>query len=580
MLSLVRAARGGPLYFVILDIAAWVFAVSLGTLVRFDFDPTRINFAGILGISALAALLQLAFGLLNKLYRERSRAATFEELKALALTAFYVAIPLSVATWFVGSSISVPRGSVLIALPTFVLVSGGIRAFVRNIQGQPQKTGSRKRALLYGAGVMAEALIPQFLNDPKTQYLPVGLIDDDRAKRRRWINNVPVLGTWNDLEKIHQATSADVLVVCIARIDAEVLRRVELDCRRLGMKVIVLPPLDDVLQGRYALRDLRDISIEDIIGRRPIETDLEGISAYLTDKKVLVTGAGGSIGAELCRQISTFSPSQLMMLDRDESGLQLAQISVSGHGLLDSGDVLLADIRDDNALREIFLSEQPDVVFHAAALKHLPLLERYPDEAWKTNVLGTLNVLTAAREAGVTTFINISTDKAADPTSVLGSTKKLTEGLTSWFGQETSATYLSVRFGNVLGSRGSLVPTFTSLIERGGPLTITHPEVTRYFMTIPEACQLVLQAGALGSSQDVLILDMGQPVKILDIANKMIEISGKKIEIVYTGLRPGEKLHEELFGSDEAGELVHQNLISRSFAPPVAPTDLDRSHIS
>jgi dTDP-glucose 4,6-dehydratase len=418
-------------------------------------------------------------------------------------------------------------------------------------------------------------LIPQLRSDSKSRYVPVGLIDDDIRKKRLWIDSVPVLGTWNDLEVIHRRTDAKVVIVCIAHVDSAFLRRIEADCRVLDLQVIVLPPLVDVVQGRAGLNDLKSLTIEDLVGRRAIEIRVADIDGYISGKRVLVTGAGGSIGSELCRQIAQFSPERLLMLDRDESGLQLAQIDVTGHGLLDSDDVLLVDIRDEAALNRIFLTERPEVVFHAAALKHLSVLERHPDEAWKTNVLGTLNVLNAARSAGVTTFVNISTDKAADPSSVLGASKKLTEGLTSWFGQDVSARYLSVRFGNVLGSRGSLIPTFEKLIERGGPITVTHPDATRYFMTIPEACQLVLQSGASGRTQDVLVLDMGKPVKILDIAVKMIEASGKKIEVVFTGLRPGEKLHEDLFGFEERGEFIHDDLISSAHVPPVSPGELE-----
>ena len=575
-----KVVFGGTFTFVTLDIVVWVVALMLGVAARFEFDFSRINFGGFCVIASLAAILQICYGLGFKLYRGRSRVATFEELQSLVLTAFCVGITSSATIFIFGTFLSVPRGSALISIPIFIFISGGIRALMRKIQSIPDKNHKRQRTLVYGAGSMANALIPQLINDPKAQYLPVGLIDDDITKHNLWINNVPVLGGWKQLMQIQQRVSAEIVIVCIAHIDSSFLRKVEEDARGAELKVVVLPTLDDVIRGQYGLQDLRSISIEDIVGRRAIDTELEQISSYLKEKTVLVTGAGGSIGSELCRQISRYEPARLIMLDRDESGLQTAQITVYGNGLMDSQDLVLADIRDVEALTKIFQFERPEVVFHAAALKHLPALQRYPDEAWKTNVLGTLNVLTAAQQVGVKTFINISTDKAADPTSVLGVSKKLTEGLTSWFAQETNSEYLSVRFGNVLGSRGSLVPTFTALIERGGPLTITHPEVTRYFMTIPEACQLVLQAGALGRPQDVLVLDMGEPVKILDIANKMIEISGKKIEIVFTGLRPGEKLHEDLFGFDETGELLHHNLISRSFAPPVSPAEIERQMLS
>jgi FlaA1/EpsC-like NDP-sugar epimerase len=313
-----------------------------------------------------------------------------------------------------------------------------------------------------------------------------------------------------------------------------------------------------------------------LIGRNPVDTEVESIADYIAGKRVLVTGAGGSIGSELCRQISKFAPTELIMLDRDEAGLQMAQLGTVGHGLLHTRDVVLADIREPEALERIFQDRKPQVVYHAAALKHLPMLEQYPEEAWKTNVLGTLNVLQAARNADVETFINISTDKAANPTSVLGHSKRVAEKLTAWMGQETGRPYLSVRFGNVIGSRGSMLPTFRSLIEKGGPLTVTHPDVTRYFMTIPEACQLVVQAGAIGSPGEVLILDMGEPVKILDIAERMIEMSGKDIEITFTGLREGEKLHEELVGLGEGDERPFHPKISHALVNTLTPQDMNK----
>ena len=288
-----------------------------------------------------------------------------------------------------------------------------------------------------------------------------------------------------------------------------------------------------------SLEDVRDVDIADILGRHQVETDLVGIADYVTGKRVLVTGAGGSIGSELARQVHGFGPSELILLDRDESGLHGVQLSIYGQGLLDTPDMVLADIRDEQTVAKVFARHRPEVVFHAAALKHLPMLEQYPDEGWKTNVLGTRNVLRAARANGCRRFVNVSTDKAADPTSVLGWTKRTAEQLTAWYAKGTTGTYLSVRFGNVLGSRGSMLHTFTSQIRSGGPVTVTHPDITRYFMTIPEACELVIQAGAVGAAGEVLVLDMGEPVSILGVAQRLIAQSGKRIEIVFTGLRPG-----------------------------------------
>ena len=339
-----------------------------------------------------------------------------------------------------------------------------------------------------------------------------------------------------------------------------------------------MPPVTEILGGRIRLDDVRKVDIADVLGRHQVTTDLASIADYLTGRRVLITGAGGSIGSELARQVHKFGPAELIMLDRDESALHSVQLSIYGRGLLDTPDVVLADIRDAEALRPIFDEHKPEIVFHAAALKHLPLLEQYPDEGWKTNVLGTLNMLTLSREFGVQHFVNISTDKAADPTSVLGRTKRTAEQLTAWAAQNAEGNYMSVRFGNVLGSRGSMLHAFNSQIEGGGPITVTHPDITRFFMTIPEACELVIQAGAIGGPGEVLVLDMGTPIKILDVANRMVAQSGKTIEIVFTGLRPGEKMHEELFAEDERGTSTSHPLISQVAVPPLSPATVLDAH--
>jgi FlaA1/EpsC-like NDP-sugar epimerase len=320
---------------------------------------------------------------------------------------------------------------------------------------------------------------------------------------------------------------------------------------------------------------LARIDIEELIGKQPIVADLELAVEFVRGRSVLVTGAGGSIGSELCRQLLRHEPSEIIMLDRDETALQQVQVSVAGHGLLDTRDVVLADIRDAGAIRAVFLDRRPDVVFHAAALKHLPMLEQYPDEGWKTNVLGTRNVLAAAVDAGVDTLVNISTDKAADPTSVLGQTKRIAERLTAWTATETGRDFVSVRFGNVLGSRGSMVPLFADLIRSGRQVTVTHPDATRYFMSIPEACHLVIQAAAIAQPGEVLVLDMGAPVRILDVARRMVQAMGGSSDIVFTGLRPGEKLHEDLHGRGETERRPVHPKISHASVPPLAPSAVD-----
>jgi FlaA1/EpsC-like NDP-sugar epimerase len=333
----------------------------------------------------------------------------------------------------------------------------------------------------------------------------------------------------------------------------------------------VLPPVSELVGGAVSSHDIRDVSEADLLGRHQVETDVDSVAAYLTGKRVLVTGAGGSIGSELCRQIHRYSPASLVILDRDESLLHDVQLSIDGRALLDSPDLVLADIRDAGAIERVFATHRPQVVFHAAALKHLPLLERHPDESVKSNVLGTLTVLRAAQRHGVQRFVNISTDKAADPTSVLGYTKRIAERLTAHVAAETGGAFLSVRFGNVLGSRGSVLPTFRAQVEAGGPITVTDKDVTRYFMTVEEAVQLVVQAGAIGRPGEALVLDMGEPVRINDVARRLAARASRPVQVAYTGLRPGEKLHEQLLGLGEADSRPIHPLISHVCVPPLDP---------
>ncbi|MCU1546594.1 MAG: polysaccharide biosynthesis protein [Homoserinimonas sp.] len=569
-------SRFGTQY--LFDALAWAVALTLAQILRYEFDVTRVAWLSLALLCVVAALIQLVVGWLLYLYRGRHPYGSFAEVRTLLWAVLATAVVLEILVLLVGLMWRIPRSTIIIALPIAFVFMGAARYIKRLVIEHSMKpTAELERALIFGAGYLGSTVVRRMVTDRESAYLPVGLIDDDPGKRNVWLHGVKVLGNRRRLVDVARHTGATVLVVAVGRADAALLTEISDVASEAHLHVKVLPLLDEVLAGKSRLRDLRDISIEDLIGRHPVDTQVESIAGYLQGKRVLVTGAGGSIGSELCRQISKFAPSELIMLDRDETGLQGVQLSISGHGLLDTKDVVLADIRDADALAKIFHKRRPEVVFHAAALKHLPMLEQYPDEAWKTNVLGTLNVLQAAREVGVETFVNVSTDKAANPTSILGHSKRVAEKLTAWAADETGHTYLSVRFGNVIGSRGSMLPTFASLIEAGGPLTITHPEVTRFFMTIPEACQLVVQAGGIGRPAEVLILDMGEPVKILDVANRMIDMSGKDIAIIYTGLRQGEKLHEELIGENETDNRPIHPKISHAKISSIKPQNLDKA---
>ncbi|WP_449277765.1 polysaccharide biosynthesis protein [Leucobacter sp. GX24907] len=564
----------GVLY--LLDVLAWGVAIIAALVLRFEFNTARIQWGYTFALIGLVALLQLIGGWVFWLYRNRYEVGSFDEVRALVLEITAVMAGAWIFAYLVAYGQGIPRSTMVIAAPIAFSFMGALRYLVRLMAEHQLKPGEgAERTLLYGAGYLGGQTAKRLLTDPVAAYLPVGFLDDNPTKRNHSVRGVKVLGGLEDLDECASRTGATTLMVCIGDANAALMRRIDSQAEQLGLRVMVLPPLDQILQGSSAISEVRELTIEDLIGRNPVRLETDSIAGYLQDRSVLVTGAGGSIGSEICRQLVHFAPRELVMLDRDETALQETQISISGHGLLDTRDVVLADIRDAATLEKIFLERRPDVVFHAAALKHLPMLEQYPDEAWKTNVLGTLNVLNAARAAEVGTFVNVSTDKAANPTSVLGHSKRVAEKLTAWMASQTDERYLSVRFGNVIGSRGSMLPTFRSLIASGGPVTVTHPEATRFFMTIPEASQLVIQAGGIGRPGEVLILDMGEPVLILDVAKRMIAQSGKPVEIVFTGLRHGEKLHEELIGIGESDERPFHPKISHAQVDTISPEVLD-----
>ncbi|MBJ2122012.1 polysaccharide biosynthesis protein [Arthrobacter sp. MSA 4-2] len=560
----------------LLDAAAWVVAILLALVLRYELIVNDINAEGVVVFCAAAVVAQLFVGLSFALYRGRYSFGSFHEAKLLVIVTVIVSVLLVLISVAFFTVIEIPRSIGIIAFPFACIFLASTRYLKRMyVESKARPGENAQRTLIYGAGFLGNSLVSRMMQDPESPYFPVGLIDDDPAKKHLRLATVPVLGRLDDLPEVVARTRPSVLVIAFSDVEAATVRRVSDLVAGLNIKVLVLPPLREMLDAGSGLSDFREVAVEDLIGRRPVDIHADEVSGYITGRRVLVTGAGGSIGSELCRQLAGFHPAELIMLDRDETGLQTTQISMTGRGLLTGRDTVLADIRDADTLLNIFEDRRPEVVFHAAALKHVSLLEQYPEEAWKTNVQGTVNVLRAAAAAGVTNFVNISTDKAADPTSVLGHSKRVAEKVTAWHAASTGQKYVSVRFGNVIGSRGSMLPLFTEQIRSGGPVTVTDPEVTRFFMTIPEACQLVVQAGAIGRGGEVLILDMGEPVKILDVAQRMIAMSGKEVPIVFTGLRPGEKLHEDLVGVDENDSRPLHPKISHTPVAPLDPARLD-----
>jgi FlaA1/EpsC-like NDP-sugar epimerase len=507
-----------------------------------------------------------------RLYSGRHKVGSADEAILLGLI---VAFTTCLGTLLI-SYLNGPSQPIAVSIPFIAGSMAGVgilgsRLVVRTLRERTARPTSGLRAIVVGAGDAGTSLVKDLLINPNSPYLPIALVDDHRAKKHYRVGSVCVEGEISDLAELIRERRAERILIAAPSATADLYRRVIDASREAPVKVKSLPNLAELMGDSVGFTDLRDLDMTDLLGRHPVQTDLSQISGYLTGRRVLVTGAGGSIGSELCRQIQRMGPAALGMLDRDESALHQLQLSLDGRGLLDSRDLILADIRDPDALGTVIGEFGPDVVFHAAALKHLPMLEMYPDEAWKSNVRGTQNVITAAADAGVGVFVNISTDKAADPTSVLGRSKRIAEQLTASAAANHAGNYVSVRFGNVLGSRGSVLTAFTDQIRAGGPVTVTHPEVTRYFMTIDEAVQLVLQSGALGGSGEVMVLEMGTPVRIQEMAEQVITLSGKQIEIVYTGLRAGEKMHEVLASEHENLAPTAHPLVGHVPVPPIDP---------
>jgi len=560
------------------DVACWIAALVIAGLVRYQVVENRVlHSRGLVLSIAIVIVLQIGIGRLL-VYRHRWLVGSFEEAVALSVTiASSGTTLLIIVLLFLRSTIS--AGSVLVSIPLCLVLALGGRSLYR-FGNSRQRTGVhepsalRQRAIVFGAGTAGILLVESSQADPDSRYELVAMIDDDPAKQYLRIRNIRVEGSRRELKQLIERRHAQVLIVAVSKVAGEVLREVTEVAQSAGVEVRILPPLSELFEGRVGIDDLRPVKLEDFLGRGQISIDATSVRDLIAGRRVLVTGAGGSIGSEICRQIASYDPMSLIMLERDESALHQVQLSIEGKALLDSRNLVVCDIRDREALDGVFAEHRPEVVFHAAALKHLPLLEMWPAEAIKTNVWGTENVLLAAEASGVGVFVNISTDKAADPISVLGYSKRVAERLTANVGARATGRYLSVRFGNVLGSRGSVLTAFQSQIMHGGPATVTDPDVTRYFMTIAEAVQLTLQAGVLGDDGSALVLEMGDPILIREVAERMIAQSGKPIEIVYTGLRFGEKLHEDLFAKTETVRVPVHPLIMSTQVPTVDERDV------
>jgi FlaA1/EpsC-like NDP-sugar epimerase len=528
-------------------------------LLRFDNwysidDYFKMN---IFHLAMISTVVKLVCFLVFRLYDSLWKYAGVYELTKVGLAAS--AGNVIMLGYVFLAQVQVPRSIFIITLMIDIILIGGIRlsyrVFRRIFKGEVIKIKNQKRVLIVGGGDAGAIIIREMLAHSELKSKPIAIIDDDRQKTGRKINGIPILGGRDLIVDTVTRKNIDEVIIAIPSASRKDINDIFSICSDTNCKVKILPSVSQLIDESVVMQKVRDVDIEDLLGREPVNLDIEQISTYLKGQTVLVTGAGGSIGSELCRQIASFSPSELIMLDNYENNLYDIQNELRySYPALELVSVI-ANIREKPRLESIFAQYKPDVIFHAAAHKHVPLMEANPTEAIKNNVFGTLNVAECADKYKAKQFVLISTDKAVNPTNIMGATKRIAELIIQAIGKHSKTEFAAVRFGNVLGSNGSVIPLFKKQIEQGGPVTVTHPDVIRYFMTIPEAVQLVIQAGAMAKNGDIFVLDMGQPVKICDLARKLIKLSGfepdEDIKIEFTGLRPGEKLYEELLMAEE-----------------------------
>ncbi|MCU4858660.1 polysaccharide biosynthesis protein [Bacillus cereus] len=495
------------------------------------------------------------FAAIYKLYNKAWEYASIGELKQI-----FKAITLSILVTAIVQQIinhDIYVRILAIAWMLHLLLIGGSRFVWRMFRDTYiTKATDKKRTLIIGAGSAGTMVVRQLQHNKEADLYPIAFVDDDRNKQKLEIYNVPVVGTTNHLKEIVEDNDIEHIIIAIPSLNRKQINEIFEKCRKTKAKTQIVPMLEDLLDGTVSVNEVRDVQVEDLLGREPIQLDDAGIGEKITGKTILVTGAGGSIGSEICRQVMKYKPGKIVLLGHGENSIYNIEMEMRVT-YKDTVEIMteIADVQDRNKIFEIIDKHRPYIVYHAAAHKHVPLMERNPEEAVKNNIFGTKNVAEAADTFKVNTFVMVSTDKAVNPTNVMGATKRFAEMLVQHLAAvSTNTKFVAVRFGNVLGSRGSVIPLFKKQIQKGGPVTVTHPDMIRYFMTIPEASRLVIQAGTLAKGGELFVLDMGDPVKIVDLARNLITLSGYSIEeigIEFTGLRPGEKMYEELLNEGE-----------------------------
>ncbi|GBF12579.1 nucleoside-diphosphate sugar epimerase/dehydratase [Tepidibacillus sp. HK-1] len=553
----------------LIDSVIIAVSVMMAYFLRFDFKLRTELFIFIPYVIIMhMAIILIVFNSM-RLYKRVWQYASIGELisivKAVTISEVFF-FSFHSLIQYMYPNVVVPRSIYLLSLMLIIAGIGGSRLTWRIIRDDYLKIQPyHKRALIIGAGNAGALIAKELKHSPDTEFYPVAFIDDNPSKLNLEVLGLPIVGTRDDIVNAVERYGIQEIIIAIPSAPKSEIAEIINICKQTKANIKILPRVSDLVSGKISVKMIRDVHVEDLLGREPIEIDLSSIVGYVNEKVVLITGAGGSIGSELCRQIAPFSPKRLLLLGHGENSIYEIELELRRKFPNLELETIIADIQDNRRLNHVFETYRPNVVFHAAAHKHVPLMERNPSEAVKNNIFGTKNVAECAHEYGATHFVMISTDKAVNPTSIMGTTKRIAEMIVQHLNAISNTKFVAVRFGNVLGSRGSVIPIFKQQILQGGPVTVTHPEMVRYFMTIPEAVQLVIQAGALAHGGETFILDMGKPVKIDTLARDLIRLSGfepdKDIKIEYTGIRPGEKLFEEILTDEEGTKATKHDRI-------------------
>jgi FlaA1/EpsC-like NDP-sugar epimerase len=584
-----RTAARRVAFFMATDLAVFAASLFVAMFVRFEIPVPRAYWESIPKLLAILVIVRLGSNTVFRLYNLTWRfVGTRDMVNVIAATV------LGTLLW-VAASYALHDIARFKTPPRFVIAGeflftlfgvGAIRAAKRIWQvitlPSGRRSGEARRVLIVGGGRAGEKLIREMVHDRVGGMRPVGVIDDDVLKSGTYLHGVRILGGRDLLARVVRDDRVDDVMIAMPSAPGHVIREVVNAARTAGApSVSIIPGIAAMLEGKIALASVREVKIEDLLGRKPVELDAKAIGGYLYGRTVLITGAAGSIGAELVRIIAAFDPGHLVLLEKDETRLFGLELDLRRLAPRVPVYPVVADVRDAGRMLQVFRQYEPQVVFHAAAYKHVPMMEAHPEEAVTTNVLGTKAVAEAAAEVGTETFVMISTDKAVNPTSVMGASKRVAEMIVRRLNETTATKYMAVRFGNVLGSRGSLIPVLEEQIQRGGPITVTHPDMERYFMTSTEAARLILKAGSIGRGGEVFVLDMGNPVRVLDLAESLIRLSGLEpdidVAIQFTGTRPGEKLREEVLLAEEGTVATsHEQIFTGILGEEPDPGGLDR----